>query len=588
MSKRFFLFAVSVIWGSVLPVKAGFTQKLTLPQESLVQTKDSTVRPNPVSRYSLCPHCRDAPWRVSTEISPLAENGSMVTGFGVNLRNLTEKKIALEVALKDSATSGNIFAPYLEQIRDSLPSGWTMRLPSRILSRNSSDEETNQYLVRVFSFRSPPSLTVSLFSCDTGSPSCMVGSFSVDSQTSSTAQQALEQHQAAAPITLAKDTLGYLLEGAKQNPPRSLSSVMWEQDQMIYTVSFLAQERQNLLYMAHSMANTIPIEAMATAEISQTVEENQQLPLSDELVNPDFIPQNTQTIPQQQFASVPLNNNPLSPESFQSQNSVTEEKQDSFPEPPPGEDVEEEDDQFMLSLLRPVPNVRLQLLSSILTNSDIAALSPTENTAFVNVVTLLATPELGAETRLAADVGGSFLRFAEEADGYNSLNIGLGVLQELDNKMSGELGWEHRQLYGTGSFDDLIENSAQFTVRRVDRFSSDLFLDSGYQLKVSFAEPEIQSRVSNALNLSLGSDISPQLQGLLNYRFIYDDFTRQSRLDTRHQVSAQMIYKLDPNIFIGASLSYLFGDSFDLLVGNSRNFNDISIGVNFGVNIPLF
>jgi hypothetical protein len=177
--------------------------------------------------------------------------------------------IVVGTTLKVKADSRDILTPYQQEIQDNLPPGMQMRLPSQVMMNHPSNEEEN-YRVRVFSFTSPKGLMVSLFSCDSGSPSCLVGSFSADSLSSVEAQAALKQHQTGgAPITLAQGIRGYLWEGARQNPPSPFSSVMWEQDGQIYTVRLQVQPRQNLLYMAASMANAEPIAGTVAAGVNQ-------------------------------------------------------------------------------------------------------------------------------------------------------------------------------------------------------------------------------------------------------------------------------------------------------------------------------
>jgi len=177
--------------------------------------------------------------------------------------------MVMGTTLNVKAGSENIFPPYQQEIQDNLPPGMQMRLPSQVMMNHPSNGEEN-YRVRVFSFTSPKGLMVSLFSCDSGSPSCLVGSFSADSQRSVDAQAALKQHQTGgAPITLAQGVRGYLWEGARQNPPSPFSSVMWEQDGQIYTVRLRVQPRQSLLYMAGSMANAEPIVGAVAAGVNQ-------------------------------------------------------------------------------------------------------------------------------------------------------------------------------------------------------------------------------------------------------------------------------------------------------------------------------
>ncbi len=158
------------------------------------------------------------------------------------------------------AQPAEVFTAHLDTIQRNLPPSHTMRLPNRILLGEAAAFDTNELIVRVFPSTTPPRLTVSLFTCERGPFPCLVGSFMVESQISPHAQRELNRHRAmAAPITLAPDVTGYLLEGPSQNPVSSFSSIMWPQDNMIYTVSFLAHERQNILYMAASMARQAPL-----------------------------------------------------------------------------------------------------------------------------------------------------------------------------------------------------------------------------------------------------------------------------------------------------------------------------------------
>lgn len=188
-------------------------------------------------------------------------------------RSLLAFALSLAIAglpYRANARPAAIFDPYIGEIRSNLPAGWAMRLPSAILLDGPADAAfTQQLIVKVLASKAPPLLTVSLMTCETGASPCLLGSFSVDSQTSTSAQQQLARHRAAAaPISLEKGGRGYLVEGPSQRPPYPFSSVMWQQDGMIYTVTFPATERQNLLRMAYSMANSVPIQRLIVAPAS--------------------------------------------------------------------------------------------------------------------------------------------------------------------------------------------------------------------------------------------------------------------------------------------------------------------------------
>ncbi|MGI0488474.1 hypothetical protein ACN4EK_23780 [Pantanalinema rosaneae CENA516] len=157
-----------------------------------------------------------------------------------------------------------VFSPYLDRIRQTLPPNFVMRLPAQIRLGEPADSEViEQFKVRVFASGVAPGLTVGLYTCEDMAQFCLVGTFSVAHSSSAIARQEFRLHQAAAsPITLTNKVHGYLLEGAKRLPSSLFSSVMWQQDQMLYHVSFASPERQNMLYMAVSMANSSPIASL--------------------------------------------------------------------------------------------------------------------------------------------------------------------------------------------------------------------------------------------------------------------------------------------------------------------------------------
>ncbi|OLP18233.1 hypothetical protein BST81_11790 [Leptolyngbya sp. 'hensonii'] len=168
-------------------------------------------------------------------------------------------------AVRSEAIPAPIFRSHLQEIRENLPSGWKMRLPARILLGGPADDDlANQLIVKVISTRTPPGLTVGLFTCKASTHPCLIGSLSVDSATSENALREYQRHQAAAaPIKLANGVRGYLLHGPVRKPQSDFSSVMWEQDGLLYTITFLAVERQNLLYMAYSMTQEAPYSSLA-------------------------------------------------------------------------------------------------------------------------------------------------------------------------------------------------------------------------------------------------------------------------------------------------------------------------------------
>lgn len=167
-------------------------------------------------------------------------------------------------ATRTLAAPADIFVSHLDRIQQGLPPKFIMRLPPEILLSDPADQEFIEGLiVRVVASGSPEGLTVGLYSCENSSPFCLIGTFSVFSSHSPIAQQQYQQHlAAAAPIQLTEQVQGYVSDKIATHLPFQMSSVMWQQDGMFYKLHFAKPERQNMLYMAVSMANEAPIYAL--------------------------------------------------------------------------------------------------------------------------------------------------------------------------------------------------------------------------------------------------------------------------------------------------------------------------------------
>lgn len=166
--------------------------------------------------------------------------------------------ISLFSMLPAQAEPAAVFAPYLSQLLEKAPGAIQIRLPSAIFSGDGT--EPKEWTVNVVPSRSLSLLSISLSHCQQGAAPCLVGTITMEPQTSPNGQREFQRHQAGfTPITLAPNVQGYFLEGTRQQPPISFSSVMWQQDTTFYNVTFPAQERQNLLFTAHSMAVSLPL-----------------------------------------------------------------------------------------------------------------------------------------------------------------------------------------------------------------------------------------------------------------------------------------------------------------------------------------
>ena len=236
----------------------------------------------------------------------------------------------------------------------------------------------------------------------------------------------------------------------------------------------------------------------------------------------------------------------------------------------------------------PQPTAQLLLRSSAFTSSNITGLEATQESdiPLTNSATLLVTPKLGPATTLVAAAGYGLTRFPQEGDSnYDFLNLSVGVQQQLNRSTYAQWGWVQRQLYSEDSGSRLLlDNSLRFIVGRQDQLADKLRLDSFYELRARFTDPNDRNRLGNTLGARLRYAITPQLSSILGYQLTLNDFTRAARFDTRHQIRAATTYSINRTVFLGGTLSYLFGSSSDSAI----DLENFSAGLSLGVNIPFF
>ena len=259
------------------------------------------------------------------------------------------------------------------------------------------------------------------------------------------------------------------------------------------------------------------------------------------------------------------------------------------------EDVESELGEIRIiqpRLSQPRPRRRpfgqLLLRSSAFTSSNITGLEDFQESdiPLTNSATLLLTPKLGPQTTLVAAAGYGLSRFPQEGDSnYDFLNLSVGVQQQLNRATYAQLGWVQRQLYSEDSGSRLLrDNSLRLIIGRQDRLADKLRLDSFYEFRARFTDPNDRNRIGNTLGANLRYTITPKLTSFLGYQLALNDFTRVARFDTRHQIRASTTYSINRIVFVGGFLSYLFGTSSDSAI-DPENF---SAGLSLGINIPFF
>jgi hypothetical protein len=198
--------------------------------------------------------------------------------------------------------------------------------------------------------------------------------------------------------------------------------------------------------------------------------------------------------------------------------------------------------------------------------------------------TLLAAPRLGPDTLLITSVEGGLVHYNELSGlDYRELEFRASLRQFFSARTYGEIGWSNQQLFDDGDrfFND---HSLRLSLSRRDPLTSDLRLDSFYQLRLSFADPSDRNRIINTLGVGLNYNLQPDLTVGLDYQLTLTDFTQQDRDDLYNQVVAQLSYDLSRNSRIILFGGFSFGDSSD----SDVDFNSTIFGASIDVNVPLF
>ena len=215
-----------------------------------------------------------------------------------------------------------------------------------------------------------------------------------------------------------------------------------------------------------------------------------------------------------------------------------------------------------------------------------ARTEPLPDTTLQTGLTFRAVPRLGPRTFLVGTAGGSLLKYADHGEfNYHELDLSLGLYHWLTRRTYVDVGWRNQQFFTEGGGDRFLsDHQLRVAVGRTDQLTSDLKLDSAYQLQSSWSDPRERSRLTNRLTVGLSHPITSQLDASLSYQLALIDFTQQDRYDSYHQILAQLQFSLSEEatltIFGGGRL----GDSTHSLI----DFDSTLLGMSFAMNFALF
>lgn len=219
-------------------------------------------------------------------------------------------------------------------------------------------------------------------------------------------------------------------------------------------------------------------------------------------------------------------------------------------------------------------------------NNIFSGTDPIDDGLLRSGLTLLAAPSLGPRTSLFASVNGNLVRYGEQSEfDYDELRLSLGVRQQIGGRNYGEVGWNNRQLFTQDGGDRFLnEHSGYLELGRRDSLAEKLTLDTFYQFRLSFADPDNRSQAINSVGASLSYNPNPSLQAALDYQFALSSFTQRDRQDEYHQLIARLSYTMSPN-----SRVYVFGGhSFGASSDQNIDFDGLIFGVGVNVNFTLF
>ena len=166
-----------------------------------------------------------------------------------------------------------LFFPHINEVIQSAPPGFPIRLPEEIKAVGGNDP--SELNIKVFSSVTPMTVNVGLFSCESGATPCYAGSISIDRSSAVHAREELQRHkQVGDRLTFRPGLVGYLVDGRKKRASERFTSVMWQQENVIYTLSFPAGDRQAVIDMAGSMAISDPIRVSLPAQIPASTPPN--------------------------------------------------------------------------------------------------------------------------------------------------------------------------------------------------------------------------------------------------------------------------------------------------------------------------
>ncbi len=241
-----------------------------------------------------------------------------------------------------------------------------------------------------------------------------------------------------------------------------------------------------------------------------------------------------------------------------------------------------------LALPTPPPPPALYLLGNVgyfRSNNIFAGIDPVDDGLIASRISLLAVPSLGTDTSIVMLLSGGIVRYdtRPQAD-YNELRTYVGLSQKLFDNTYGEVGWRSQYLFDRAGGDRFLNDQALYlALSRQDFLSPQLTIDSSYQFRRSFADPESRNQTIHALTASLGYGFQPNLRLDLSYQLAWATFVQQPRDDTYHQVTMRLSY----GTLNTGRISIFAGQSFGTSSSPTIKFDGFLMGISVDIGLPF-
>lgn len=234
----------------------------------------------------------------------------------------------------------------------------------------------------------------------------------------------------------------------------------------------------------------------------------------------------------------------------------------------------------------PSPSVFLTGRAGAFGNTNLfRAIEPQGEQVYRVGLGLFAFPEITEGTNLIAGIEGNLVRYGQlDEVNYNELQLQAGIRQRLSERTYGQISWRNQRLYVPGGDEFFSTDYVELLLSRRDILSYNMWLDSYYQARVSFSQPDTFSRFSQSVTASLNYGFTRQFRATIVYQLFLDDYTQIARYDTYHQALGQLTYDLSPSSRLNLFTGYRFGrSSLDTV-----NFEDFIYGASYNFSLPLF